>query len=548
MAVRPLSASARVWSSSVSETGKSSQGQDQKHENYQNHQQSSLAGIVIKSALFATVVYGATMFIATKNDKVMDFVIDQQIPYYEETIDLIENGSYDDLVSAIKAKISSIRLPSKDEITELSHKIEHTSEDLLKETKRKLESARAEFGSHSTAGSGTSASLPANQLQKHPEIEHVKKEVEHLPAIKLNENVVSYVDASVKATIDSFNDLINSIDVSKVTPTDEGLIKTINEKVSELASKVGALSKKFDDELQSKLKVSQTELLSSYTKKELELTENLLHQFNRERAQLESKLNERLKQEIAATKETISQAAVNAVSMVRIEQTKNFEKLVADKINEERNGKLANLEKLNSRLESLEQFAESLESQVVATQQKSVIQKSLSSLKAVLFVSNPEEKPQSIKPYVDDLFESSPDDEVIQLALGELGPLLSKESTQSILTTSQLLTRWEQLVPELRSASLLPPNAGLLGHLASIVFSKFLVSVKGDKPDGKDIESVIGRVEASLVRDELDVAVEEVANLKGWTRKLANDWVIEGRKRLEAEYLVELIDAETRIL
>lgn len=84
----------------------------------------------------------------------------------------------------------------------------------------------------------------------------------------------------------------------------------------------------------------------------MELTENLLHQFNRERAQLESKLNERLKQEIAATKETISQAAVNAVSMVRIEQTKNFEKLVADKINEERNGKLANLEKLNSRLES----------------------------------------------------------------------------------------------------------------------------------------------------------------------------------------------------
>ncbi|KAM9917676.1 hypothetical protein OXX59_009177, partial [Metschnikowia pulcherrima] len=140
------------------------------------------------------------------------------------------------------------------------------------------------------------------------------------------------------------------------------------------------------------------------------------------------------------------------------------------------------------------------------------------------------------------------DDELIALALAELRPLLTQESTQSILTVPQLLTAWEQLTPELRSASLLPPNAGLLGHLASVFFSKLLMPVKGAKPDGRDIESVIGRVEQSLVRGELDSAVEEVANLKGWTRKLADDWVREGRKRLEAEFLIELIDAETKVL
>ena len=110
-----------------------------------------------------------------------------------------------------------------------------------------------------------------------------------------------------------------------------------------MASRLNSLTKDFDNELQNKLKVSQTELFSSFTK-ELELTENLLHQFSTEKQQLEAKLNQKLSQEIQAARAAISQAASNAVAMVRIEQTKNFEKLVSEKLNEERNGRLANLE------------------------------------------------------------------------------------------------------------------------------------------------------------------------------------------------------------
>ncbi|KAK6456592.1 mitochondrial inner membrane protein [Scheffersomyces xylosifermentans] len=549
--VRPLTVSSRVLQVKTTPVGNAPPpppivySTEESYEYGEKKKGFSFTKLILNATLLASAAYGGTLYAATKNDKVMDYVIDKDLPYYEEIIDFIEHGSITDITGAIQDRIATFRLPSKSDIGELSKKIEHTGEDLYKETKRKLAATTI---TNKTDVSG--APTPAQQLQRPVEIESIKKDVEHLPFITLGEAVASSVDASVKTTIDSFNDLIESIDVSKVTPHNEKLIKTINESVSELSTKVSALTKKFDDELQSKLKVSQTELLSSFTKKELELTENLLHQFNREKAQLEAKLNTRLAQEVKATKEAISQAAVNAVSMVRIEQTKNFEKLIKDKINEERDGRLANLDKLSSKVDELEKFAESFEAQLVANHQKSVIHKSLTTLKALLFVSNPDEKPKAIKPYVDDLraAASNPDDEVITLALDELTPLLAKESTQSILTTSQLLSRWEQLVPELRSASLLPPNAGLLGHLASIVFSKLLVSVKGSKPDGKDIESVIGRVEASLTRGELDVAVEEVANLKGWTRKLADDWVIEGRKRLEAEFLINLIEAESRIL
>ena len=86
-----------------------------------------------------------------------------------------------------------------------------------------------------------------------------------------------------------------------------------------------------------------------------------MHQFSTEKQQLEAKLNQKLSQEIQAARAAISQA----VAMVRIEQTKNFEKLVSEKLNEERNGRLANLEKLNDRIVELEKFAEGFETNCV---------------------------------------------------------------------------------------------------------------------------------------------------------------------------------------
>lgn len=502
----------------------------------------SLFGFLFRTALLTSVVYGGTLYVATKNDKVMDFVIDKQLPYYEELLDVIEKGSFEDLkkkFESLQSQASSLSLPSKDQLDVLTHKLEKSSGDLLKETKERL-SPKKDPASEPT---------PAQQLQKPVEIESVKKDIKELPLIQLNKEVASSVDDSVKLTIESINNLIRPIDATAVS-SNPNLISNINEKVLSLAKRVNALTKTFDEELKSKLKVSQTELLSSYTKKELELTENLLHQFTHEKSQLEQKLNARLAQEIEATKQTISQAAVNAVSMVRIEQTKNFEKLITERVDQERSGRLANLHKLDARLTDLESFSASLEDQLVANHHKLLIHKSIVKLKSLLFSSDPLDKPQLIKPYLDNLAKISQDsnDELISLALKDLSQLLAKESTHSILTTSQLLSRWEQLVPELRSASLLPPNAGVLGHLSSVIFSKLLVPVKGNKPNAKDIESVIGRVESSLVRGDLDLAVEEVANLKGWARKLADDWVVQSRKRLEAQFLIDLIDAESKVL
>ncbi|KAI5963606.1 MIC60 [Candida pseudojiufengensis] len=504
----------------------------------------SFSGFLFKTSLLAIVLYGGTMYLATKNNKVLDFVLDNDLPYNEQLIDFFENLSkedFEELWYNIQNKFTDVKLPTKSEIGELTTKLEHRSEDFLKETKKKLSSKK-------DVRKGTDLT-PVEQLQKPVEVESLTRDVLRLPLIELDAEVANSVDSSVKQIISSFNNFVQSIDANTLEGSNSNLIKAIDTSVNQLASKLTNLTTNFDNELQNKLKVSQTELVSSFTKKELELTENLIYQFNQEKAQLEKKLNKRLEQEVKAARQAISQAATNAVSMVRIEQTKNFEKLVTEKLNEEREGRLANLDKLNDKINDLEKFAESFEKQIVNTHKKTLIQQSINKLKSLLLFSQPENStPKSIGPYVDILGQISTDDEVLNLALKDLIPLISNESTHSILSNSQLLTRWEQLAPELRSSSLLPPNAGLLGHLSSLIFSKLLVPVKGVKEDGKDIESVIGRVEYSLARGQLDVAVEEATNLKGWSRRLANDWVIEGRKRLEIEFLLGLIESEAKLL
>jgi mitofilin len=519
-----------------------------------NKKKRSFTGILIRTLLLGSAIYGATLYAATKNDKVYDFVSDNQLPYHEELMDLIDNGSLDDLKSGWDNLVLSLQhfeLPSKEKLEELTTNLESKSEKIIEEAKKKLSSTKdipdRVSPTVEEAIPAVGDSTPAQQLQK--PVETVQREVKQLPLILLKSKASDLVvDPTVKATIDSFNDLIRAIDH---TPRNEALCKSVNENISKLSAKLNLLTAKFEDELQSKLKVTQNELLLSYTKKELDLTENFLQQFNLEKIQLERKLKQRLVGEIEATKEAIGQAAVNAVTLMRIEQTKNFETLIKTQIDNERNGRLQNLAHVNQRLEKLESFALELETQLVANHHKTLVQQLLSKLKGLIFnAPATNERAQLLAPFVDNLQKAAKEtnDELLQLAVADLASVTAKESTHSILTNSQLLSRWEQLSPELRSALLLPPNAGLLGHLSSILFSKLLLPTKGARPDGKDIESVIGRVEQLLTRGELDVAIEEAANLKGWTRKLADDWVIEGRKRLETEFLLSLIDSESRIL
>lgn len=499
----------------------------------------SLWGFLFKTALLAGGAYGLTLYAATKNDKVMDFVIDNDLPYHDQLIDFIETTSADDLkqyAEELKESVANFKLPLSLDVADIRDKLQQKSLELAHKLGEIAHKAKQKIDL------ATHHRTPAEQLQN-VEVEAVTRDVKRLPLV----DQLLVLDPQVRLMVASLNQLIGLIDATTVDPK---LVKVIGDQVKQLLTKLLLLTGDFDHSVQDKLKLLQTELLLQATKKELDLTETLLLQYNLEKGQLEKKLNQQLQREVEATKQTIEQAAVNAVTMVRINQTKEFEQLVTEKIDSERDGRLANLEKLNLRLGDLEKFAEGLEKQVVANQKRQKLHRTVVELKTLLFDYPETLPPKLLRPVVNELIALSNEanDPLLEEALRNLGPLIATESTHSLLNNAQLLARFDQLAPELRLASLLPPNAGLLGHLASQVFSKLLLPVKGTNPNGNDIELVIGRVEDALTHNRLDDAVEEVAHLKGWPRKLADDWLQLGRQRLEVEFLVDLIDAESRVI
>lgn len=487
----------------------------------------SLFGFLLKTALIGGTAYGATLWVATKNPKVMDFVVENDLPFSEELIDYIETTHWQDIVDLFyntRNQLGNIELPTLENIQDIRAKLEEKALS----AKKKIDTV--------------THPMPHDELQK-VEIGPVTRNIKRLPLV--DATVVS--DPEVKQLVQSLNELIGLVDASNI---DSKLVNTISADVTGLSSKISTLTGLFNQSVKDQLAVLQKELLSSSTKKELETTQNLLEQYNREKDNLEQKLKQQLQNEVEATKNTIAQAAVNAVTMVRINQTKEFTELVTAKVDAERDGRLANLEKLNHRVEELEQFAQGLEAQVIHNQQRHQLHKAVVDLRTLLF-EYPELQPaKMLTPAVNTLIALSNqvNDPVLEEAIRNLVPLIDHDLTHSLFSNLQLLARWEQLAPELRLASLLPPNAGLLGHLSSLVFSKLLIPVKGDNPGANDIELVIARVEDSLVHGNLDDAVEEVAGLKGWPRKLADDWVQQGRKTLTVEFLMQLIDTESRVV
>ena len=104
------------------------------------------------------------------------------------------------------------------------------------------------------------------------------------------------------------------------------------------------------------------------------------------------------------------------------------------------------------------------------------------------------------------------------------------------------LTTWftTGVAPKVESTSLVPDQgAGVLSHIASIVFSKFKFKRSG-LVDGSDVSSVLARAEYYMNEKDLDSAARELNQLGGWSKVLLNDWLAAARRRLEVEQALEV--------
>ncbi|CEP22380.1 unnamed protein product [Cyberlindnera jadinii] len=337
----------------------------------------------------------------------------------------------------------------------------------------------------------------------------------------------------VQNAITEFNAFITKINNGELNHAiDFGALSELFTKLdNEIKSLQDTSSKVFDEKVQKGIEGKANEVLADFNKR-----------FDAKVKEIEDHHNAQLATEVSLNKQVSEKEFANRAKLIAIDAQKASTDAVAKVLEEEREGKYANFVQLNKSLEDLQTLVLQLDHHLDNADLKVQLQYELNKIRTKL----DSEKNVQFSQELAELkkLAQEADNKVIVNAVDAIDP---KAASEGLLTPSQLITRFNLLAPELRTAALLPPNAGVLGHLGAKFFAFFLLSKAGDV-EGKDIESVIARVQNNLVTNRLDDAVEEVANLKGWSRTLADDWLVESRKRLEVEFLVKVIDLECKSL
>ena len=129
----------------------------------------------------------------------------------------------------------------------------------------------------------------------------------------------------------------------------------------------------------------------------------------------------------------------------------------------------------------------------------------------------------------------SNNDDLVRAVIASIDP---EAYSKGIATQADLASRFQNLSTELRKIALLPPDAGVAGHAASWLLSKFMFRQRG-YVRGDNVDSRLARIEALLEGGQLEDATREMNSFSGWGRELSRDWLRDARKRLE---VIQAID------
>ncbi|KAK9472846.1 mitochondrial inner membrane protein Mitofilin [Dipodascopsis tothii] len=391
----------------------------------------------------------------------------------------------------------------------------------------------------------------------------------HVSAIKSAESAVAAVKEALPAAAAADGKLpILSFD-GVIDPALEGIVhgvngvfKSINESgaavpasleelatsLTEMSSRFVAVKGKFEDELKSSLD-SQASMFAQLMNQRTEEVRGEFaaqedkwnEQFFAERQKIVDVYNAKVAAEVRKLEQLFAAQLQNALIAANTQKDEAFKAEIAQRVETERAGRLSKLEDLSKSFEKVVSLSEKVDALLDGSEKAAALQTALFQLNAALKASHA----VPLGAYIRQLTAAVPDDALVKVAVDALPPAVYDAG---VLSPAQLSNRFTQVVaPEIRRVALVPDEAGVAAHIGSALFSK-LFWKKSGKPLGEDVESVLARTEAFLLEGNVVDAVREVNSLTGWRKKVAEDWLVEGRKRSEVEFLVQVLSEEGKFL
>ncbi|KAL5384031.1 MICOS complex subunit mic60 [Paraphaeosphaeria sporulosa] len=377
----------------------------------------------------------------------------------------------------------------------------------------------------------TPAPAPAKQIAQ----------IDHLNTPQASEPIVQDVVKIV-------NDIITVInaDTNRDTKYNSALEKAKSE-LSKVVSDINLLKANIQKTAEEQINAAHTEFDGAAK----ELVQRLEHQmkvqetqwkeeYENERERLAQAYKERTRSELDAAQKVYEQKLKNELLEQSIALQRQFAGSVRDQVENEREGRLGKLNELSSSVQELEKLTAQWNSVIDANLKTQHLVVAVEAVKSAL------ENQIVPKPFITELAalkEIAADDPVVAAAIASINPAAYQ---RGIPNSAQLIDRFRRVAQEVRKAALLPEDAGVASHLASLAMSKVLFKKSG-LAVGQDVEAVLARTEALLEEGDLDAAAREMNGLQGWAKVLSKDWLGECRRVLEVKQALDVMATEARL-
>lgn len=347
-------------------------------------------------------------------------------------------------------------------------------------------------------------------------------------------------EAIVQELVKTFNDIITVISADEAAGKYTGPVQKAKDELQKIGEKIIAVREEARRAAQDEIKQahetfdeSARELIRRFEEARAADAAQYREEFEMEREKLALAYQEKIKTELQRAQEVAEQRLRNELVEQAIELNRKYLHEVKDLVEREREGRLSKLDELTSNVSELEKLTTGWRDVIDTNLKTQQLQVAVDAVRSVL------ERSAVPRPFVRELVavkELAADDPVVDAAIASINPTAYQ---RGIPSTAQIIERFRRVADEVRKASLLPEDAGIASHAASLVLSK--VMFKKDAVAGSDdVESVLVRTENLLEEGNIDAAAREMNSLKGWAKILSKDWLAEVRRVLEVKQALEV--------
>lgn len=347
-------------------------------------------------------------------------------------------------------------------------------------------------------------------------------------------------EAVVQELVKTFNDIVTVISADEnagkysapIAKAKEELQK-IGEKISALRSDAQKAAQEEINKAHSTFDESARELIRRFEDMRGTEAAQYREEFEVEREKLALAYQEKIKTELQRAQEISEQRLQNELVEQAIELNRKYVHDVKDLVEREREGRLGKLDELTANINELEELTSGWSNVIDTNLKTQQLQVAVDAVRSVL------ERAETPRPFVRELVavkELAADDPVVDAAIASINPTAYQ---RGIPSTSQIIERFRRVASEVRKASLLPEDAGIASHAASLMLSKVMFKKDG-LAGGDDVESILVRTETLLEEGNVDAAAREMNTLQGWAKILSKDWLADVRRVLEVKQALEV--------